>query len=128
MVFKKTLTVPIYDNNRLCIVATDNEKEITKITGVYWDENAPILAAVVNASDKKGKRTIFMILNPNHEDFKLSVITHEAVHVANRIFFNIGHTLEATNDEPQAYLTEWVFDQVLIFLEKCKDECNKKTN
>lgn len=127
MIYKKYLTVPLYDNNKLGIIITDDPEELFKATNIQWD-HGEILGAVVNACDKNKKRTVFIVLNPNCDDFKLSVITHEAVHAANRILYNVGFILDPMNDEPQAYLTDWIFDQVMNFLEKCKDECNKKTD
>ena len=40
------------------------------------------------------------------------VLAHETVHVVNEIYKCRGIQLDTENDEPQAYLTGWVFDKV----------------
>lgn len=127
MLFKKTIQIPIYDNNRLCIVVTDDDKQLSKSTGLNVQGFESILGCVVNYKDRRNRTTVFLILNPNDDAFNLGVIVHESVHAANRVFQNIYHRVDTDNDEPSAYLTEWIFNQAMNFLEKCKDECNKET-
>jgi hypothetical protein len=47
-----------------------------------------------------------------------SVIAHEIVHCVNEIFINRGIQLDRHNDEPQAYLTGWITNQVDKFLKE----------
>ena len=46
------------------------------------------------------------------------VVAHEAVHAVNNIFKSRGIKLDINNDELQAYLTEWVFEQVENYFEE----------
>ncbi|MDM1299931.1 hypothetical protein HXZ94_15655 [Empedobacter falsenii] len=41
-----------------------------------------------------------------------ALITHEAVHIVNRIFEFKGVKLDTSNDETQAYLTEFIFNEI----------------
>lgn len=43
------------------------------------------------------------------------VIAHESVHLVSRIFEDICVKLDSNNDEPQAYLTGWFFEQIEKF-------------
>lgn len=54
-------------------------------------------------------------------DSNISLLAHEAVHVCNFIYENIGAKLDIENDEFQAYLIGWIVDEMLNFLNK-KDE------
>lgn len=40
------------------------------------------------------------------------IICHEAVHFANHIMDLAGIKMDGDNDEPQAYLVEWVVDRI----------------
>lgn len=47
----------------------------------------------------------------------LSIVAHEIVHIVNAIFLSCGIELDRRNDEPQAYLTGWIFKQIYNFIE-----------
>lgn len=42
----------------------------------------------------------------------IPLIAHEAVHVVNAIFNHAGIKPDVINDEPQAYLTQWVVKKI----------------
>ena len=50
--------------------------------------------------------------------FKLKYIAHEIVHAVNEVFRYSNVELDLNNDEPQAYLTSWLFEQVYKFCER----------
>lgn len=41
-----------------------------------------------------------------------TIIVHEVVHIVNRIFAFKGVELDLNNDESQAYLTEYIFNEI----------------
>jgi len=43
-------------------------------------------------------------------------IVHECVHLTNRVFKWTHTKLDVRNDEPQAYLTAWFFEEVSKFI------------
>jgi hypothetical protein len=45
-----------------------------------------------------------------------SLIAHEIVHLVNYIFLDTGVKLDLINDEAQAYLTGWLFEEIENFL------------
>lgn len=49
------------------------------------------------------------LLEPN---IQLLELTHEAVHLVNKIYLDRGIGLDRENDENQAYLTAWIFDKL----------------
>lgn len=40
-------------------------------------------------------------------------VAHECLHAANRIFNRIGHKIEVSNDEAQAYLLGYIYKKVI---------------
>lgn len=49
------------------------------------------------------------------KDFEIEMIAtiaHEAVHCCNLIFMHKGIRLDRDNDEPQAYLTDWIVKEI----------------
>lgn len=56
------------------------------------------------------------------EQPKNSIIAHESVHLVNLLFKTIGAKLDINNDELQAYLTEWFFEQIEVFFEDDRKE------
>jgi hypothetical protein len=49
-------------------------------------------------------------------EIDLTKIAHEIVHLKNYIYQDIGIESDRFNDEPEAYLTGWLFKQIEIFL------------
>lgn len=49
---------------------------------------------------------------------KPSIIVHEATHLANMILTDIGHKIDGDNDEVQAYLLQWIYEQISGIYEK----------
>ena len=51
---------------------------------------------------------------------KYGIITHEAFHIASMILENSGYSHDPNNEEPFAYLAEWIADEAFIFLKENK--------
>jgi len=49
-----------------------------------------------------------------------SDIVHECVHLTNEVFKWTYTNFDIENDEPQAYLTAWFYEQIATFLDKYK--------
>lgn len=49
-----------------------------------------------------------------------SIIAHEAVHLTSYLFKDIGCKLDAKNDEPQAYMVGWFYEQIDKFFKNIK--------
>ena len=99
MITKKTIKVPIYDY-RVIIVVADTLKEVYKIYPDIDYEGKACVAENTNYS--------IIAIPP----YKTNLIVHECVHLKNCIWNYIGYKPEANNDEVDAYLVEYLFDQV----------------
>ena len=61
----------------------------------------------------------FVVIWSKHKDKSiesLSTLVHESVHAANMILDHKGIPMTLENDESQAYLVEWIFENCLRFL------------
>ena len=69
--------------------------------------------AYVNATENKVLYAVFQ-----RGKITPSLIVHETVHLVNAIFMFKGITPTVTNDETQAYLTEYIFYKLTEILNK----------
>jgi hypothetical protein len=58
---------------------------------------------------KNGTNRYWILLKP---DAKRSTFAHESVHIASYLFRNAGVLADYENDEPFAYMVEWVCDKI----------------
>lgn len=49
------------------------------------------------------------------KEFNAPIVCHEAIHIKNILFEYIGYKLDTNNDEAEAYLTEYIVQEI----EKC---------
>lgn len=68
--------------------------------------------AVTLQDEDKHRHYVVAFTEKNH----LSNIAHEIVHIINYIYLDCGIELDRVNDENQAYLTGWLFDEIYKFL------------
>jgi len=118
----KKISIPIYFGY-LIIVKYEDEEEFGKKYNVDVKNCEAIVLA--NRTNRRGVSEYLVGLNGNYRT-KGSVIAHEAVHLCNNIFKDRGLMLDVTNDEAQAYLTGWLFEQIDDFLIKYKPDERKK--
>lgn len=95
---KRSVKIPIF-TGRLVIYMIDTKEEYNKfckdnVDGYTYKDG--ILYYVVCIHDKS----------------LLSTLVHESVHITNYIFKQHGLKLDVNNDEAQAYITTWVFEQI----------------
>lgn len=109
----ETIKIPIY-GGRLTMILCDSLQEVNN--KYHFNDDVSYYRAVVftNKALPDLQHVVFeKVNNP-------SVITHEAVHIVNHIFNRVGIKLDSYNDEAQAYLTQWAFDECYKFLHKNK--------
>jgi hypothetical protein len=104
----KEVPIPIYFGT-LVIIFTDQLENLNPIykTNIVEDD----YDAVVFLDKPDSNKVIVAI---KKKDW--SVIAHETVHVVNAIFLSCNIQLDRNNDEPQAYLTGWVVNEIDKFL------------
>jgi len=65
------------------------------------------------------KDELFIVFSAEQKGYPTpGIIAHEAKHLANNIFIDIGHTLDCYNDEPEAYLLGWIVNRIHELLNK----------
>jgi hypothetical protein len=103
----KIIKVPIYLSSIL-VISTLDYKDVNEYYGTNIDEN---LYAAVVFKDKNDK--IILAIQKK----RLDIIAHEVVHIVNIIFKDCGVKLDLDNDEPQAYLTGYIFKEIIKFID-----------
>lgn len=114
MMYKeKRVKIPIFFGELRIILTEDLEGVNTK----YKLEPLSMkgFQAVTFIYEPRGYTYFCMAFKP---DADLKTIVHESVHAVNYILKTRGVLLCPHNDETQAYLTGWVFDQAYKFLIK----------
>jgi hypothetical protein len=102
------IKIPIYVGT-LVLIQVDNLEELDGKYSLKVDKGCNYGAFTFQENSK------FYIAFPN-EEISNSLICHESVHITNMLFKYICMKPDFDNDEPQAYFTEWVFEQVERFI------------
>ena len=110
----KEVSIPIYFGTLVMIFTNELEKlnPVYK-TNIKEDDYDAVVFLDKPESDK-------VIVAIKRKDW--SVIAHETVHVVNAIFLSCNIQLDRNNDEPQAYLTGWVVQQIDDFLKEVESK------
>lgn len=102
----RKIKIPLYFGELVVIECKNfskiNERYKTEMTN-EWQ------AGVIRHTTKKGytQYIVAFLEKPSPQ-----TIAHEAVHIVNHIFADRYVNLDLYNDEPQAYLTGWVVEQI----------------
>lgn len=75
---------------------------------LYLVDKIEECSAYVDVSQENKSLAVVFQETQIHPD----LIVHEVVHLVNRIFHFKGVKLDAENDETQAYLTEYIFNEI----------------
>lgn len=105
---QKTIKVPIY-----CFTLTMIFSEDLSVVAKKYD--LPCLddyGAVTFKKENSYRHYVAAFSDADH----LSNIAHEIVHIKNQIYLDCMMELDRHNDEPEAYLTGWLFDEIYKFL------------
>jgi len=107
---KKTIKIPIYCSKLTIIL----DKDLSYVQKKYNTISLTDFGAVT-LKDKIDYRHYVVAFTDNQH---LSNIAHEIVHIKNHIFLDCAMELDRFNDEPEAYLTGWLFEKIYDFLNK----------
>lgn len=100
---EKKIKVPILKDYIKIVVFEDYRL----INEMYNAEFTSTTEAVVTRWGDAGVLALF-----RKDKLTLQVLVHECVHIVNFIFKAKGIDLDIDNDELQAYLTDWVFNEI----------------
>lgn len=111
MLFRvKKIAVPIYYGH-LQVIITDSFKEASDKLGIdHGDIDPESVGAFVTVKENGRGLELFTIMIK--EDVGAGLLSHEVVHLVNAIFQRRGIKPDTINDEPQAYLTGWITEQI----------------
>lgn len=112
---KKIIKVPIYFGDLVMLQTNKFEKVNKSYNSNFTKDDNKIYDAVVFKDSKKHINQYVVVFRKNPD---YTVIAHETVHLVNAIFKDHGIELDLDNDEPQAYLTGWIFNKIDKFLNK----------
>jgi len=113
---KKEIKIPIYTGT-LVLINTDSVKKLQKIIK-NWGNDKDIYATSTYF-DLKGKHGYGIVLNFNNKtDLTHGTIAHECYHICSIIMDIHGIKPDFNNDEPMAYLVDWLVDQCYIFFKE----------
>lgn len=105
---KKTIDIPIYGGRLKMILS----KDLSYIERKYKTGSLKGFGAVTLTNKNKYRYYVVAFTDKDH----LSNIAHEIVHIKNHIYTDADMELDRKNDEPEAYLTGWLFDEIYNFL------------
>ncbi len=107
---KTTIEIPIYQ----CKLTIILDKDLNYVEKTYKTKSLDNFGAVTLENESEHRHYIVAFTDKDH----LSNIVHEIVHIKNYIYLDCAMKLDVINDEPEAYLTGWLFDQIYKFLNK----------
>lgn len=106
---KKTIDIPIYQCNLTIIL----DKDLSYVEKKYGTKSLSNYGAVTMRVPNEFGEYIMAF-----EYTKGTIIAHEIVHLKNYIYQDRCIELDRFNDEPEAYLTGWLFEQIETILNK----------
>lgn len=106
----KTIEIPIY----CCTLTMILDKDLSYVEKKYKTKPLSDFGAVTLKHEDKYRHYVVAFTDAGH----LSNIAHEIVHLKNAISIDCAMELDRYNDEPEAYLTGWLFDQIYNFLSR----------
>ena len=96
------IELPIY-HGFVEVISCNNYNKINKELGLNVDNSSTAFAY------RKAPHNYVLCFAVKND---LSIIVHEVVHLVNFIYEDHNIQLSKTNDEPQAYLTQYLFNQI----------------
>lgn len=94
---------------KFIIASPRTDEDIQKLEAKWGLRNEGDQLCGVYNIQYEGWKTIIVIFNMIHKQtITYGMLAHEALHVMDSIFENIGHIYEYDNNEVGAYLIEWI--------------------
>lgn len=106
-IYKTSFAIPIYQARLYLVIGDD------------FCESRNILPMSLQEEEEVGSCRGFCLgLHPDYAillkpDSPIGTISHEVGHVARKLMNEIGFTITAENDEPLAYLEDWLMTKIL---------------
>lgn len=112
---KKVIKIPIFHGDFIIILDNENWNNVNAVYQyrLNWDRPADDGDEAFVFEDNQNGYSKFIVCFKNKP--KNSIIAHECVHLVNKLFKGRGQQLDLNNDEAQAYMTGWFFEQIEKF-------------
>ncbi|QQV91428.1 hypothetical protein M1M25_gp112 [Tenacibaculum phage Gundel_1] len=114
---QKKIVIPIYGQDMYFIDTNDCDK--LNNTHATEEEKEPYAVALTLYKYKNGDSNAYyaIVLNTksSHGKPSIGVLAHECLHIVNMISHNLGMKPDFKNDEPQAYLLDYLVDKAMKF-------------
>lgn len=110
--FKKIPVNP-YTVELWILISNNPYYECTKLNHTYkglefkWEENA----AAMTSNDFYDDNYLLVVFSADYQ-VDINTICHEVVHIKNKINDHAGIQHDPDNDEPEAYLSGWIAEQI----------------
>lgn len=108
--------IPLYGGLLITLLSNDNGRVDKQIP---FRDN-PVLYAHSYLDKYKNTQGYYLVLNFNSGHGKMThgTIAHEAIHIADFLLYDRGVVADFMNDEPVAYLVDWIVTQTYKFIKK----------
>lgn len=106
MITEKNVRIPIYRYTLKIVVANSVKEAAERFTDI---QDTTAKGTVLDYGDKA-----IIVVPPDD----MPTIVHECEHVKNAVWERIGYIPTAKNDEPDAYLLEYIFEEVMKVAKK----------
>lgn len=109
--YKKVVNIPIFGCNLTVVL----DKDLSWVEKKFKTCSLELFGAVTLRDKGRYRSYIVAFTDKEH----LSNIVHEIVHIKNYIYEDAGINLDLVNDENEAYLSGWLFDEIYSFIKIC---------
>ncbi len=113
----KYLEIPIY-RAYLIIIITNSCEKLEKRIPDFNDDSLYAQSRYINFKGRQGFAAAFNFDSIGRK-ITHGCIAHESIHLANFIADYRGFKADFYNDEPIAYLVDWITDEIYKFIMKC---------
>ena len=110
---KKRVSIPIYFGDLVIIYDENGWENTNKLYSRNLDNKTE--AVVFNNVKKSGFIEYVVVFTKLPQS---RTIAHECVHLVNFLYIDRGVELDRYNDEPQAYLIGWFYEEIEKFFSK----------
>lgn len=121
-VFKKRVAIPIYFGYLeiiICKSLSEAAGQLAKYEIRTPDSLDNYGAFTVIRRKKSGPKVYGVFLGPG---CTAGLIAHEATHVKNYLFKEVGQQLDLVNDEAEAYLMGWITREIYEYYQQKKNK------
>ena len=127
------IPIPIYGRRLHVVITEDFVKDLPEINKKYKHTLTPEDECLGMSERRQGHLLVIINVARHYKIFShkyveahiAETIAHEAVHACNQLYTNIGAVVDQNNDEPQAYLTGWLVQQITLTYLKHKEDVKK---